>query len=78
MSNPCYLQKRRPEKNEQRFYCIHVCQGVFGDWSVVREWGRIGSPGTVRSVWFNLEADAVAAADQWRLKKMKGGYRPPA
>ena len=76
MSNPNYLQKRRPEKNEHRFYHIQVCAGVFGDWAVVREWGWFGSPGTVRSSWFNQEADAVVAAEQWRLRKMKDGYRP--
>ena len=76
MGSSCYLQKRRPEKNEHRFYRIHVCQGVFDDWSVVREWGRIGSPGTVRSSWFSLEHDAVLAAEQWLLRKVKDGYRP--
>lgn len=76
MGSSCYLQKQRPEKNEHRFYRIHVCPGVFDDWSVVREWGRIGSPGTVMSSWFGREADAVLAAEQWRLRKVKDGYRP--
>ena len=75
MGSSCYLQKRRPEKNQHRFYGIHVCQGVFDDWSVVRERGRIGSPGTVRSSWFGREADAVSAAEQCRLRKVKDGYR---
>lgn len=76
MTKSCYLQKRRPEKNEHRFYRIHICAGVFDEWSVVREWGRIGSPGTVRSSWFNREADAVLTAEQWRLRKIKDGYQP--
>ncbi len=76
MGSSCYLQKRRPEKNEHRLYGIHVCQGVFDEWSVVREWGRIDSPATVRSSWFGLEADAVLAAEQWQLRKVKDGYRP--
>ena len=29
-------------KNERRFYRMDITPGLFGDWGLVREWGRIG------------------------------------
>ena len=31
---------------------MHVTQTIFGDWALIREWGRIGLPGTIREKWF--------------------------
>jgi predicted DNA-binding WGR domain protein len=31
-----------------RFYALHSAPTLFGGWDLVREWGRIGSPGTLR------------------------------
>jgi predicted DNA-binding WGR domain protein len=70
-----YLEKRVPEQNQRRFYAIRIACGVFGEWAVVREWGRIGSPGTVRSLWFDSESAAQADADLLRQRKQKKGYR---
>lgn len=69
-----YLEKRVPEKNQYRFYCIHITTGIFGVWAVVREWGRIGSPGTVRSLWFDDENRAKEIANNLKLVKQKKGY----
>jgi len=41
----------------------------------VREWGRIGQPGTVRETWFETEGEAWAAGEQWRERKERRGYR---
>lgn len=70
-----YLELRDPDKNMQRFYHVFVTPGLFGDWSVVREWGRIGSPGTVKKDWFDSEAEAVAVADKLCKDKRRKGYR---
>ena len=43
-----YLERHDAAKNKHRFYQMYVTPGIFGDWSLVREWGRVGSPGTVR------------------------------
>jgi len=48
--------------------------GAFEDWALVKEWGRVGSPGTVRKEWFTTETDAVRAQGLWVTKKMKKGY----
>ena len=46
-----YLNHEVPEKNMHRFYYTTVMLGLLGEWALVREWGRIGSLGTVRKTW---------------------------
>lgn len=72
--NRIYLERHDPDKNMHRFYQIYVAPGIFGDWSLVREWGRVGSPGTVRKEWFDTEDEAINAAQQLSQSKQKGGY----
>jgi len=48
--------------------------GIFGDWSLVREWGRAGSPGTVRKDWFDTEGEAINAVQKLCDAKQKKGY----
>lgn len=73
-----YLEKRIPARNQKRFYTITVTPTLFGSWTLVREWGRIGQPGTVREMWFETEGAAWAAwaaGERWRQRKIKRGYR---
>ncbi|WP_349431004.1 WGR domain-containing protein (plasmid) [Methylomarinum sp. Ch1-1] len=72
--NRLYLEKRDPDRNMQRFYAMHVTQTIFGDWALIREWGRIGSPGTIRENWFDTKKEALEA--EWKLlnQKIKKGY----
>jgi predicted DNA-binding WGR domain protein len=42
------LQKRNPERNQYRYYVLDVQPNLFGSWSLIREWGRIGRPGQVK------------------------------
>ena len=46
--NRAYLQKIVPEANQKRFYAMTAIQTLFGEWAVMRQSGRIGSPGTMR------------------------------
>ena len=71
-----YLERHDPDKNLHRFYQMFVTPGVFGDWSLVREWGRVGSPGTVRKDWFDSEEDAVTAKTTLCVAKQQKGYQP--
>ena len=48
--------------------------GLFGDWSLVREWGRISQPGQVRVDWFDTEAAAKDARFAIQMQKEKRGY----
>ncbi len=69
-----YLEKRIPTLNQQRFYTLQVMPTLFGSWAMVRQWGRIGHPGTVQEMWFETEGEADVAGEQWRQRKEKRGY----
>ncbi|MBV8844140.1 MAG: WGR domain-containing protein [Bryobacterales bacterium] len=49
---------------------------IFGDWSLLREWGRIGSPGTVQARTFEREDEARRTERQGIRKRERHGYRP--
>jgi predicted DNA-binding WGR domain protein len=72
---PIRLEWREPARNIQRFYAITVTRTLFDGWAVVREWGRIGQPGTVRETWFETEGAALEAGAKVRQRKEKRGYR---
>ena len=72
---PIRLARREPAHNRLRFYAITVTRTLFDGWALVREWGRIGQPGTVRETGFATEEEASAAGEQWRIRKEKRGYR---
>ena len=57
-----HLERREPARNRQRFYAILVTPTLFGAWAMVREWGRIGQPGTVRETGFETEGEARSVA----------------
>jgi len=73
--NRIYLERHDSDQNMHRFYQLFVTPGLFGDWSLVREWGRVGSPGTVRKDWFDTEPEALEAASKVFDAKKKKGYR---
>lgn len=68
------LTKAIPERNMARFYLIQVVPGLFGQWGVLREWGRLGCTGTVRQDWHASEAEAHQAAQALLKAKQKRGY----
>ena len=75
MMTSIYLERREPARNRQRFYAILVIPTLFGAWAMVREWGRIGHPGTVRETWFATETAAIQAGAAMRQRKERRGYR---
>jgi predicted DNA-binding WGR domain protein len=68
------LRRIEPEANELRFYFLDVQPDLFGGWSLVKEWGRIGSPGQVRLAAFPTETAALAALRRQRQAKERRGY----
>lgn len=74
MHNHAYLECRNPDANKFRFYAIHVTKTIFGDWAIIREWGRIGSPGTVREEWFDDEHQAFSRANSIVQHRVRRGY----
>jgi predicted DNA-binding WGR domain protein len=70
-----HLEKIDPARKMSRFYTICVTPTLFGQWAVVREWGRIGQAGTVRENWLESESAASAAGTKFRRQKERRGYR---
>lgn len=69
------LRRIDPDKNMARFYAIAIERTLFGDWAVVRRWGRIGTGGRAMETWFSEPSLALARADQHEAAKRRRGYR---
>lgn len=69
------LARFDPKEKIARFYRCEISPTLFGDWMLVREWGRIGQSGQMRRDWFESEELAVAAKDKHVKKKMRKGYQ---
>jgi predicted DNA-binding WGR domain protein len=57
-----------------RFYRVEVAYNLFGEYSVLREWGPSGRGGQQVLVWFSNLRDAIHAADRWRKGAIRRGY----
>lgn len=69
----CYLQKRDPDHNMARFYRVDVAPTLFGEASVIRSWGRIGTVGrTALETFPTAEAAEAAGARSIRAKLGRG------
>jgi predicted DNA-binding WGR domain protein len=68
------LHRIEPAKNMRRFYRLDVQPDLFGRWSFVREWGRIGCPGRVRIEPYPTTAEALVALERLRRIKERRGY----
>lgn len=69
------LTRIEERHNVKRFYKLDVQPTLFDEWSLVREWGRIGRAGTVRVETHRTRGDAdIALALNW-TRKLKRGYR---
>lgn len=73
------LRRIRPERNERRFYRMDVATDLFGTAVLMRNWGRIGTHGRLRSDPYPDEAAARAALLALAAAKRRRGYRdwPP-
>ena len=69
------LHRRDPARNLHRFYRLDVQPDLFGQWCLIREWGRIGSTGgQTRTVTYATCFEAEAALEKQRRAKEKNGY----
>lgn len=69
-----YLEKRDPRKNQARYYRMAILPNLFGEWTLERQWGRIGQGGQTRMEWYSREADAEAALVMLETAKRRRGY----
>ena len=71
-----HLHRIDPETNMARFYCIDVAATLFGDVSVLRTWGRIGTQGRTSIETCASADEAEGAAFRTLRQKMRRGYLP--
>ncbi|NJN35733.1 MAG: WGR domain-containing protein [Nitrospiraceae bacterium] len=71
-----HLHRIDPKANMARFYCIDVAATLFGDVSVFRTWGRIGTHGRTSIETCDSAEVAEKAASQTLRQKMRRGYVP--
>ena len=71
-----YLRRRDGPRRMARAYMMDVQRDLFGRWTLVREWGRIGSPGRVRLDPHDDALNARRAMLALLRQKQQRGYRP--
>jgi predicted DNA-binding WGR domain protein len=69
-----FLTRTDPARNINRFYVVEVMPSLFGDWTVMREWGRRGSPGTVRLSSYQRRNEADTAEQRTIKRRLQRGY----
>ncbi len=68
------LTRSNPSKNMYRFYALQLGLTLFGEWVLLAEWGRIGSPGRVKEEAFPSLNQAQAALSKRLSVKIRRGY----
>jgi predicted DNA-binding WGR domain protein len=63
-----------PAKNMHRFYSVRILPTLFGEWSIMREWGRIGSPGRFVVESFGSEDEAREEERRTIRTRARHGY----
>ena len=76
MNGAVYLVRFNPARNVRRFYKLFLAPSLFGDWVLVREWGRIGAGGTVKLDHFAHAGAALLALQELVRRKKREGYFP--
>ena len=69
-----YLEKRDPIRNQARYYRMEILPNLFGEWTLMREWGRIGRGGRCRLDWHETQAGAERALSVLETSKRRRGY----
>jgi len=70
-----HLHRIDPDANMARFYCIDLAPTLFGEVTVLRRWGRIGTCGRTSIETWPSEGEAETAASRTLRKKSRRGYR---
>ena len=74
MASSCYLTHIDPSRNMARYYHMTIQPTLFGEWSLVREWGRIGKGGQVKQASFSSAEEAQQAFMRLARAKQRRGY----
>jgi predicted DNA-binding WGR domain protein len=69
------LHQIDPARNRQRFYTLQLAPNLFGEWSLIRSWGRLGTAGQQRTSWYEDPESAESALQRTLAQKQRRGYR---
>lgn len=72
-----YLERVDPRQNMHRFYALELELTLFGEISVTRRWGRIGSHGRSAVAVCEDEKEALALFLDLARRKIRRKYQPP-
>jgi len=70
-----YMQTQPDAENMPRFYQLALQEDLIDGWTLVREWGRTGSPGRVKKDHFDNHESALNALLKVRDAQMNRGFR---
>src|SRR3712207_7089237 len=59
------LHRCDQSRNMARYYVLSIEPSLFGDATLIREWGRIGQPGQRRIEFYENQSRAVEALETW-------------
>jgi predicted DNA-binding WGR domain protein len=68
------LDRCDPTCNMDCYYVLSIETSLFGDATLIREWGRIGRPGQRRVELYENQACAAEALETWLHRKRRRGY----
>ena len=63
-----------PYADQNPYYLMRAMPTLFGEWVLLREWERIGSPGRVRRDRHRTEGEAVSALTKLAYRKCRQGH----
>ncbi len=73
-TKPVHLIHVGPNANMARFYGIELQPTLFGEVTVLRTWGRIGTNGQAMRVTYEDEAQADEVLQKLEKQKLRRGY----
>lgn len=71
---PLHLRRIDAARNMRRFYSLSTQPTLFGEMSLIRNWGRIGTTGKTMVQTFDGGAEAVEAFGRLERAKRRRGY----
>jgi predicted DNA-binding WGR domain protein len=75
MTQSLHFERVDPACNMARFYGLAVEPTLFGEWVLMRCWGRIGTAGQGRLHTFASQSDALAEQGRMAQRKRQRGYQ---
>ncbi|MDE1465507.1 WGR domain-containing protein [Spartinivicinus poritis] len=63
------------DEKSHKFYTLLIQKDLFGKWSLLRQWGKIGTNGQVQIDTFDSYEEARAVQEKLVKEKRRKGYR---